>query len=131
MAKFQSLYDKYFPLKKCKHSKNNKRKPWLNNYLKNLCTKRRHIFKQFILNPTLSNKLKYTKFRNLLNSKLRNAKSRYYLKKFDELKSDMTNMWKLINTLLKRNSKKSNLSTLKVNNNIITDNTQMANGLMA
>ena len=27
LAKFQSLYDKYFPLKKCKHSKNNKRKP--------------------------------------------------------------------------------------------------------
>jgi len=84
LKKFQLLYDKHFPLQEIKIAKKRKSKPWLTLDLKRLCNRRRELYKKFILNSSLHNKIKYTLFRNSLNAKLKSAQSLYYFEKFNK-----------------------------------------------
>jgi len=73
--KFSAIYDQSFPLIKV----NNKcrtlpRKPWLTPGLANCCHKKEKLYTKFIKKPTDKNKQKYIKYRNKLNSILKNRK---------------------------------------------------------
>ena len=70
--------------------------------LKSIRTKDK-LDKKFISKPTTDNKLKYTKYRNILNNLLRVAKKSHITAEIDLNKFNMKETWKTLNNLLGRN----------------------------
>ena len=91
------------------------RKPWISvALLKSIKTKDK-LYKRFITKPTEENKLKYTKYRNILNSLLRAAKKSHITAEIELNKFNMKETWKTVNNLLGRNKKNPNyLTFLKI-----------------
>jgi len=63
------------------------------------------IYKHYVLNPTFENKIKYTKYRNYLNSLLRASKKNYITNKIENHKDNTKQIWQTLNHLLGRNKK--------------------------
>ena len=79
------------------------RKPWITvGLLKSIRSKDKR-YKKFITKPTEENKLKYTKYRNLLNNLLRAAKKSHITAEIKLNKLNMKETWKTLNNLLGRN----------------------------
>ena len=104
--KTTELLNIHCPIKSVKVS-NRKlaRKPWITvGLVKSIRTKDK-LYKKFITKPTEENKLKYTKYRNLLNNILRAAKKSHITAEIELNKFNMKETWKTLNNLLGRNKK--------------------------
>ena len=104
ISKFSTLYDAHCPIINKNISKRNSpKKPWITKGLiKSLQTKDK-LFKFFVANPTPSNKLKYTDYRNHLNLLLRLSKKSFITSKIEDNKNNSKLMWRTLNSLLGRN----------------------------
>ena len=69
----------------------------------------------------------YNKVKNLLKYSLRNAEILYYSNQFDLHKNDLAKSWKLLKTIIDKDLK-SSLNTFTINNRIVTDSREIANG---
>ena len=79
------------------------RKPWVTtSILKSIRTKDK-LYKKFISKPTFENKLKCTKYRNILNNLLRAAKKAHITAEIELNKFNMKETWKTLNNVLGRN----------------------------
>ena len=70
----------------------------------------------------------YNEVKNLLKSSLRNAKILYYSNQFDLHKNDLAKSWKLLKTIIGKDLKSSLNTTFTINNIIVTDSREIANG---
>ena len=61
------------------------------------------MYKRYITKPTPENKVKYTKYRNILNNLLRTSKKSYITCEIESNKFNMKQTWKTLNNLLGRN----------------------------
>ena len=66
------------------------------------------------------------KYRNCLNSTIRQAKKNNFRAKFESCKNNIKKSWKLIKQLLAQKSKNNTVKSLIVDNNRIEDNSEMA-----
>ena len=100
---FIELYDKNCPLKILKDNKNIKtNKPWLTNGLRNACIKRKRLYKDYIKTRTFDAQVKYKSYRNKLTSILRKSERQYYNQLLIEQKGNVKNIWKILNTIIRK-----------------------------
>ena len=69
------------------------------------------------------------KVKNLLKSSLRNAEILYYSNQFNIHKNDLAKSRKLLKTIIGTNSKASINTTFTINDKLVTDIKEIANGL--
>ena len=127
LQQFKDNYEECFPLKSfC--CKNRYKNPWLTKDLIKLCHKKSQLYKRNLKNPTSYRKEVYTKFRNCVTIKLRQAKRNYFNGKFDAVKDNIKSTWKLINNLLNKNKNRDKtIDSLEIETEKITNKQDIAN----
>lgn len=102
MRIFKQLYDKNCPLKKICTISNKKGHPWITKGLKNAIKKKNLLYKEFFKQRTKEAENKYKKYKNKLTNILRKTKKDYYNKLIETKKSDVREMWKILNKVIKK-----------------------------
>ena len=117
------------PLKSIKVSnRKTVRKLWVTTSILNSIRTKDKLYKKFITKPTTENKLKYTKYRNILNNLLRAAKKSHITAEIELNKFNMKETWKTLNNVLGRNKQTKLPDFFKdPDGNKITDSNKIAN----
>ena len=125
---FQRLHQECFPLVRVSRSKR-KDKKWMTIGLKISIRHKNRLFKKQLYNPSMQNKTKYTSYRNLLNTCIKQAENIYYRKIFDDNKASTYKIWQELNKILKpeKHSKHNDIQKILWHGNYITNNTEIAN----
>ena len=94
-------------------------------------SQKNHVYtKKFLQNPTPYRKEKYSKFRNFVTIKLRQAKREYFNCKFFKVKNNIKSTWKLINKLINKEKKEDKkIESLEIENKKITNKQEIADCL--
>ena len=127
LSTFTSLYNQCFPLKSVLINKRSNRRPWMTPDLLKLCRKRLKMYRNYKKHPTEHLNRKYKRYRNFVTIKLRQAKSEYYQIKFNGVKNNIKATWRLINQILRKNGKISQISSISTSEKVITDDVEIAN----
>ena len=89
---------------------------WMTKGLLRCTTKCKKLFAKYARSGNETDRLSYTKYRNVLNSTKRRAKITYFNGEFSKNRGNMKKSWKLLNSLLGKCSNKQNIvSYLEVN----------------
>ena len=123
-------YKKSFPLKFIS-SKRIKDKPWISTSLKKSITRKNHLFHIYTKNRTIENKQKYSKYRNILISCIRQSKKIYFQELFDRKSTRITKMWTVLGKMLNPNKKSQNSSIKEIISDGISykEDSEVANAL--
>ena len=126
---FTEILDAHAPLR-YKRTKANA-VPWMTTIIKNEIRNRDYHKKKAIKHNSKYHWEMYKKSRNKVNINIRKTKSEYFVNKIRDCANvkDPKKSWSLINSLLGKNSKSTHINELKLNNNIITDSTLIAESL--
>ena len=102
--------------------------PWISPDIKNLMRVRDSYKKKAVKNNSQIYWEKFKEIRNKVNSELTKAKTAFFCNKFENCaqSKDMKHSWKLINILLGKNKKSNNISQLKCDDVVISDDTLKA-----
>ena len=96
--------------------------------LKKLCQKRSCLYKKYLQHPTQYRENVYKRYRNYVTLKIRQAKSKFYYDKFNNIKNNAKKTWQCINRLLGKNKNKSTcIESVKLNGETVTDKEVIAN----
>ena len=124
--KLHALYSSCFPIESAVRGYKN-RKPWLSNSLKTSIKRKNHLFVCMKKNPTVENTQEYKNYHRQLRSLLRAAEKQHYDHLFKNHKGNLRKSWGLVKEIINRN-KSSNISRqFKINNEVITDESSIAN----
>ena len=95
LNKIKDLFNIYYPMKTIRvSSRKTPRKPWVTpEILKSIKTKDK-MYKKFIYKPTSENKVKHTKYGNLINHLLRTSRKSYITSEIESNKFNMKQTWK-------------------------------------
>ena len=117
--KFEEIYlkhyDKAYPLKSNHIRRKNERKnskPWILPWLEDACSRKNLLFHSYVKEPSPENKAKYDKLNKFCAKHVEIAKAKYYKSFFEKYKDDSRKQWQMINSLLNRKIKSSNVSKL-------------------
>ncbi len=127
--RLESCINRHAPLKKLSKKETNfKLKPWITP---NIIKKIKHRNKLFVQKKKKPNDMNikyiYNKFRNSVANDIKKSKKDYYSKYFEDCKTNMKKTWKGIKELINTSNKNpTKIDELKVNNNIINENLQLA-----
>ena len=117
---FVSEYSRHFedcsPLKTIKRNNPKKTKsPWITKGLLASVRKKKRLYKKLLKHPTLICETQYKTYKNKLNHLSRTAKKMYYDDKFQLVKNNLKETWKLINEVTDKKKQKQSLpSTFQV-----------------
>ncbi|CAB4022158.1 Hypothetical predicted protein, partial [Paramuricea clavata] len=102
--------------------------PWITSKVKELMRERDFHKKKAVKNNSDMHWIKFRAIRNKVNSELKKAKKNYFCNKIKDCVrvKDPKQSWKLINNLLGKNNKSNNISQLKVEDVIISDDIKIA-----
>ena len=93
------------------------KEPWMTNGLLKCCEKLRKLYLEFMKCRNVDSETKYKSYRKVLQTLKRHSKKLYYHDKCTEYKSNMKNLWKLINNVCSKNNDKSTaIDCLKIDN---------------
>ena len=122
-----NIYHESCPLKVKNVSPKQFRKPWITKVILSNIKKRQNYFSLYKDGKISSNEYKH--FRNFVTYQIRNSKKEYYSKLFENYKNDIKSTWRLINKILRPNSKNKRKSIKKIihNNYTYTENKDIAN----
>ena len=97
------LFDIHCPIKTNKLSKRKTpKKPWITSGIIKSINLKDKLYRKYRTNPSQENKLKYTKYRNILNNILRVAKRNHITTELNACKNNMKTTWQKLNHLLGR-----------------------------
>ena len=117
------LYYECFPLKTKYISDKRLHNPWITSaVLKSVKTKN-NLYKDYKIGVVCESY--YKEYRNVLNKIIKNCKKQYYMSIFTNFKNNTSKIWKTINQL-KNNYKKTYLSYITMNNQVIRNPSDMA-----
>ena len=120
------IYNNCFPMKTKCLSVMRINSPWLSKGLLKSIDTKHSLYKRVKLGLYDINYYKF--YCNRLTSLIRIAKHNYFTSKFDQLRADVKNTWKLINTTLRPNkNRRKSFKNLIYNGNVISDPQQIAN----
>ncbi len=77
MDNFNYLYDNNIPLVRHNHkakTRHTSKTPWITHSLLKSVSKKNKLCRQYLANPTIAQKNKYTKYKNILTNLLRSSK---------------------------------------------------------
>ena len=118
------IYTKNFPLKTKQISKNRASKPWLTQaILDSIKTKARN-FK--LLKLGLISHEKNNRYKNILNSVIKNAKKQYYKRAFINNKQNLKKTWTMLKNLMGKKRHKT-VKSIIMNNTPLTSDLDIAN----
>ena len=104
---YTNHYNAAYPLRK-QHKRRKKErllpKPWILPWLEEACDRKNRLYHDFIISPSISNKVKYNKMKKFVDKHIKLSKSKYYKKYFNDNKDNSKKQWQMINELLGRNS---------------------------
>ena len=109
------LYNKHFPLKRCKIGYLTKL-PWLTDSIKKSIKRKNKMYIKSIKSKSSDDIAAYKTYRNCLNKIIRYAERQYYADLMNKNKSDIKSSWKTINKIINRKKH-------KVTNTIFYENT--------
>ena len=124
---YKNLYDEIFPLKNVLNasSKIKPRQGWITMGLAKSCDTKAKLFKKYKKNPTIINEIKYRVYRNKLKALLIKAEKSYYENKFKMCSDDLRQSWKILNSMLNRNTTFSQQSMFKIDDANCTNPNQI------
>ena len=105
-------YKSCFPLISKTISYKNTIKPWISKEIISLIKKRHHYYTLFRKNIVTKNE--YIDYRNFVTNRIKFAKKKYFEKKFNDVKNNIKETWKIINNVLKPNSNRKKKSVQKI-----------------
>ena len=114
LMEFSNLYNNVFQKVSRIKGNNKRKKPWIDSVLLQKIRKKNKLFKKYRENPNDNTKKQYAKIRNLVNKSLKNARKRFYERKFQESSGNLKKTWNIIKELL--GNKKKNLPTFVYDN---------------
>ena len=123
-SELDKLYCKYFPNKVKYVTLRQLNTPWISSgILKSIKTKSQYfkLFKLGVINSEQNRR-----YRNCLNSLIRQAKRQYYINTFHSCQDNIKKTWTLIKQLIGKKSKTTATKTLTINNTDVTDNVEVA-----
>ena len=110
LNKIKGLYNIYCPMKTIRVSnRKTPRKPWVTPGILKLIKTKDKMYKKYINELTSENKVKHTKYRNLINNLLRTSKKSYITSEIE------SNKFKMKETLKKKKKKKKK-TLININN---------------
>ena len=121
------IYCQSCPLKTKYVSCERTNKPWITSRLKYLIKKKSEYFNLYKLGVISLNS--NNRYRNYVNSEIKSAKENYYSRLFVFHRNNVRKKWNLINNLMCRSSKKSQIKSLLFENTLHTDSESLANCL--
>ena len=117
---FTTIFEDIFPLKEFLIKYKN-RASYLTKGLK-MSIKNKHIlWDKYEKNPTTENKNTYTKFRNKLTGLMRKNERLHLENQLDLFQNEMGKSWKILRTVLCKNSKNKDPSKFNINNQEVMD----------
>ena len=119
-----NTYNSCCPIKTKKITAKKYSTPWLTNALK-ACTREKHrLYKLSLENSEFIPR--YKRYKNTLVNSIRLAKANYYQNKFDRCINDSKSTWKVINKILKPNSKKKDNFSIEIDGEMNSNPEQIA-----
>ena len=121
----ENSFNKHCPIKsKCVALKSYC-SPWINNTLRDTIKEKHRLYNLCQEDPDFVPL--YKQQRNLVSNKIKQAKMQYYNDKFNNNIYDAKSTWKVINKILKPNSKRQNDFHIEENGTKLSDSTEIAN----
>ena len=116
------LLNKYFPLVRLSRKKA-REKPFINNQIKKMINKRNQLYYDYIVDRNNKEKeKKWKQFRNQTTNLIRNEEIKYYKNQIITHGNNCQAMWKTLGNILNNKRHKSqDISSLVINNEVITD----------
>ena len=104
------------------------RHPWMTDVLRTLIKEKNTLHSKSKVTNNRQTFHDYNVKKNLLKSALRNAEIKYFSDQLDLHKDNLSNSWRVIKTIIGKNSNTSaQRLSLYVNDKTITDSTDIAN----
>ena len=102
--------------------------PWLTRSLLVSIKKRKALYKRMLSSPNQIRQSQYKTYRNKLNTLIRIAKCNYFNERFESVKNNLKETWKLINQVINKSKRKPSLpNTFNYRNKTLTDPSKIAN----
>ena len=121
------VLNQYAPRKKKYVRGNNK--PFLNKALSKAIMQRTKLRNKYLKDPSAANKFFYSKQRNWCVSLLRKEKKKYFANLNEKDITDNKKVWQTIKAFLSEKTKSSEKITLIENENLVSDDAEVANCL--
>ena len=112
LAEYTKVYNTCFPIKSIKVKHHRIDKPWLSRGLLRSIKRKNKLYKQYLNDPSLLNETHYKRYKNRLNHSLRIAKSLYYTKRLESVKSNIKATWRILNEVMNKKRSQSKFPSL-------------------
>ena len=112
---FTELYNKFCPLKKIVSKGYDFGKPWFHKGLRNACTKKNWLYKNFLKYRTVESCERYKLYKNKLTTILRASEKKYYTTLLEENKRNTKATWKILNRVIRKNKVADGYDSFKCN----------------
>ena len=96
-------YNEFCPIITKKIKIKDIKKPWINKDIKKIINKRSNLY--ILLNSKKISRESYARYRNFVTSQIRLAKKKYFEDKFSHYKNNARETWKIINSVIGKNSR--------------------------
>ena len=123
------LHDEHFPLVRIRVNSKTQAEPWISHGILNCIKKKNSMYKHCLFDKSQECKDRYKRYKNRLTCILGHAEKEYYASKLLEMKDNAAKTWKILNEMTNRKSKNKSVTSLKINNVLIShlyiDNPQL------
>ena len=124
---YTKSYNECFPVINIRRKGTVNSKPWLSYEIKKMCKRKYILYKKYIRNPTPYRENVFKRYRNMLHNLIRQKKRQFYDHKFDTVKFNAKATWKIINSILTKNDKKTEDYKIENNGEVIENKYDIAN----
>ena len=127
-ATLTNILDKHAPLLIKKQKQSGKSEPWITPGLQKCRSKQKQLYSKFLKARSLVTEMKYKEYQSTLRKITRKAKITHYNNKCVEVKSNMKNLWLVINHAIGKHSDKTTvIESLKIGNIVMYSPEAIAN----
>ena len=102
-----------FPLQPACSKPHCSSKPWFSIGLLTSCKRENSLYKQFQLNPTALNKLRYNKYRTKYNFLIKLARKKFFHDKLLSVSSDLRKTWSVVKQIISKKEPDQRFNNMK------------------